>query len=146
MRNANPDNETMSFHSTKQKKNYFLSPGLISDICLLVIESCSRHMSCSLCQEFWFPVGQHLIVITHLHRLSRKTLQGKGGRENYCNQGQEPFFILKTTAVAANAVMMHAKDTVLINCDDRSTLIFPNYHIWSLTIYFIIGKDKMVRN
>lgn len=58
-------------------------------------------------------------------RRKRELLQSRSGA----------IFHLKATAVAANAVMMHAKDTVLINYDDRSTLIFPNYHIWSFGPY-----------
>lgn len=60
-------------------KHFFFSPGLVCDISLLVVKSCSGYVSCSLGQELGFPAGQQLIVIPHIHLLPWKTLQGKTG-------------------------------------------------------------------
>lgn len=54
--------------------HYFFSPRLVFDIRLLIVESCSWHVSCSLCQKLWLSAGKQLIVVPHIHFLSWKTL------------------------------------------------------------------------
>ena len=58
-------------------KHYFFLPGLVCDIRLLVIESCSRHMSRSLRQELRLSAGKQLVVVPYIHLLLWKTLQGR---------------------------------------------------------------------
>lgn len=53
---------------------------MLSDIRLLVVESCSRHMSSSLCQELGLFAGQQLVVVTHIHLLSWEALPDRERR------------------------------------------------------------------
>lgn len=38
--------------------HYFFSPRLVFDIRLLIVESCSWYVSCSLCQKLWLSAGK----------------------------------------------------------------------------------------
>lgn len=75
VRGSRVEHHTTVTHLDTQ--HYFFLPGLVCDIRLLVVESCSRHMSRSLRQELRLSAGKQLVVVPHIHLLPWKTLQGR---------------------------------------------------------------------
>lgn len=56
---------------------YLCAPGLVRNICLLVVVGSSSYVGGSLGQKLGLSVKMHLIVITDVYLLVREALKGK---------------------------------------------------------------------